>query len=323
MEYRNCPLFGIKSKKLLKFILHIENEKLFKQSYVASLIVPYIDRNGKPRLIEKPLSEIKIIQKRIKTLLGKIDIPNNVFSGIKGRSYVDNAKMHLGTNRRNIYKIDFTAFFPSISRERVYKFFYNNLNCSQDIAEILTNFTTIDLKRLKLEKADEIYDFLNHKGVKCFNHLISGSPTSQILSYLVNYDMFRELQNLSNKNGVIMTIYVDDIVFSSEHKISCNFRKSVKSIIKKYCYRISKGKEKLYSKTYPKLVTGVIIDSTGKTTKKNSTRFKISREFNNLKNNQKNEHIKQKLRGLINAARQVERTAYPNMYKLTFKKGST
>ena len=55
---------------------------------------------------------MKTVQKRMKTLLGKIQVPDNVFSGIKGRSYSDNARLHLGKSKRNLYKIDLTAFSP-------------------------------------------------------------------------------------------------------------------------------------------------------------------------------------------------------------------
>lgn len=170
------------------------------------MISPYVDKSKKPRLIESPQAELKAVQKCIKTLLGKIEVPNNVFSGIKGKSYSDNARQHLGEGTRNLYKIDLTAFFPSISRETVYRFFFEDLCCSPDVAEVLTNLTTIDLKRLDQKYLSEVYDFLATKGVKCYNHLISGAPTSQILSYLVNHQMFDELQMLSDKNDVTMTV---------------------------------------------------------------------------------------------------------------------
>lgn len=64
---------------MLKYILHIKNEDLLKQERVASMISPYVDRSKKPRLIEPPQAELKAVQKRIKTLLGKIEVPNNVF----------------------------------------------------------------------------------------------------------------------------------------------------------------------------------------------------------------------------------------------------
>lgn len=227
---------------MLKYVLHIKNGNLLKQDYVVSMISPYIDRSKKPRLIEPPQTELKTVQKRIKTLLGKIEVPDNVFSGIKGKSYSDNARQHLGEGTRNLYKIDLTAFFPSISRETVYRFFFEDLCCSPDVTEVLTNLTTIDLKKLDQKCLSEVYDFLAAKGVKCCNHLISGAPTSQILSYLVNHKMFDELQALSDDNDVIMTVYVDDVVFSSEHKISSEFRKTVLSLIRKYNYQVSRKK---------------------------------------------------------------------------------
>ena len=108
-----CPLYALKSKRFLKYLLAIDDNRLLKQKYVASLVSPYIYMQNKPRLIEPPSMELKRIQKRIKNLLGTIPIPENIFSGIKGRSYVDNAKMHLDTSSlRNMLKIDLTAFFP-------------------------------------------------------------------------------------------------------------------------------------------------------------------------------------------------------------------
>lgn len=282
------------------------------------MISPYIDKTKKPRLIEPPQAELKTVQKRMKTLLGKIQVPDNVFSGIKGRSYSDNARFHLGTSKRNLYKIDLTAFFPSISRETVYRFFFEDLCCSPDVAEILTNLTTIDLKKLNQNSLLEVYNFLANKGVKCYNHLISGAPTSQILSYLVNHKMFDELQSLSDKNNVTVTVYVDDVVFSSEHKISSGFRKSVLSLIQKYNYQVSRKKVKGYSKTYPKLVTGVIINSEGNAAIKNALRKKIMVEYEHLRNNPADIKSRQRLRGLVTAARQVDKSAYPNIQKFAF-----
>ena len=83
MEYKNCPLYALKSKTLLKKLLHINTPDLIKQSYIASLVEPYIDHSPKDRLIEPPKQELKLVQKRLKNLLGKIIVPNNVFSGIK------------------------------------------------------------------------------------------------------------------------------------------------------------------------------------------------------------------------------------------------
>ena len=99
MTYIESPLLGVKSKKQLKYVLKIPNNKYFKRSYISGLIHPYIEyKNGKQRLIEPPDDNLKAIQKRLKKILSNIDVPDNIFSGVKGRSYYDNAKIHIGVD---------------------------------------------------------------------------------------------------------------------------------------------------------------------------------------------------------------------------------
>lgn len=318
MIYNDCPLYGLQSKKKLKLLLQIKDSRHIKQDYIAAMISPYIEKKGKPRLIEPPCEELKTIQKKLKKMLGQIVVPNNVFSGVKGKSYADNAKMHVGDKRRNLFKIDMTAFFPSISRDTVYRFFYEDLCCSPDVAEILTNFTTIDLEKSKARCLEEIYTFLESKNVTCKNHLLSGAPTSQIMSYLVNHRMFDEMQKLSDENNAVMTIYVDDVTFSSENRLSGTFRNKIFDIVRKYGYQISKNKVKTYTKLYPKLVTGVVIAPDGKPTIKNSIRMKIIREHTYLRNHPEDIDSRQRLRGLLTAARQVNPYAFQAIYRFAY-----
>ena len=320
MEYTTCPLYNLHSKKLLKHLLGINDNNLLKQSYVVSLISPYIEHSTKPRLIEPPKYNLKIIQRRIKKLLGRIMVPDNIFSGIKGRSYVENAKSHKGENKRQLFKIDLKAFFPSISRDTVYRFFKDEMLCSSDVATILTNLTTVDLDKANTQSRDEIYSFLKSKNIDCKNHLISGAPTSQILSYLVNHKMFDELQDLSNKNNIVMTVYVDDVTFSSENKISQRFKKQIFKTITKYHYQISKHKVKTYTRAYPKLVTGVIIDSQGELRIKNSLGYKIAKEHTYLRMNPNDKKSVQRLKGLLTAARQVDKDTFSTIYKFAFQR---
>lgn len=305
---------------MLKRLLRIEDGRFMKQDFVASMVTPYIEKKGKPRLIEPPRQELKTIQKRIKQMLGQIAVPNNIFSGIKGRSYADNAVMHTGEKCRNLFKIDLTAFFPSISRETVYCFFYEDLCCSPDIAEILTNFTTIDLDKSQANRLDEVYSFLDSKGVTRKNHLISGAPSSQIMSYLVNHRMFDEMQKVADNNNVVMTVYVDDVTFSSENRISKNFKDKIIAIVQKHGYQISRSKVKKYTKLYPKLVTGVVIDSDGKPVIKNCMREKIIKEHDHLRDHPDDTESRQRLRGLLTAARQVNKHAFPTIYKFAYEK---
>lgn len=317
IDYSKCRLYGIRSKKNLKYLLHLNN-KYLKQKFCASQIFPYIEnKNGKMRLIEPPSEEMKKIQSRIKRQLSDITVPQNVFSGIKNKSYIDNARFHIGANF--LYKIDFTGFFPSISRNRVYLFFKESLQCSADVAEILTNLTTIDLELVNCKHKDEISFFLEQKGIKSYNHLISGAPTSQILSYLANIRMFDELQVLADLNGLQMSIYVDDIAFSGPNPISREFRDNVKKIIDKYGYMLSQNKTKLYGRNKVKLITGVIIMPDHKLRIRNSLRRKTINSFNIYKNNCADERELLRLRGFITACRQVESNAYPSVRNIAFQ----
>lgn len=105
--YQSCPLYAIKSKKMLLQALGIQDKRWQKHTFVQRNISPYIDGTTKKRLVEAPSPQLKVIQKRIKSALIKCDFPDYVFSGIKGRSYIDNAEKHAGP--LFVYKIDISA----------------------------------------------------------------------------------------------------------------------------------------------------------------------------------------------------------------------
>jgi len=320
LTYNKCPLYSLNSKKMLSYLLKIPSKQYFSQDFIAKKIHPYIEINdiGKKRLIEPPDEDIKNIQTRIKNCLSMIEVPEYVFSGIKRRSYVDNARLHIG--KKYIYKTDLTAFFPSTQREKVYSFFRYKLATSSDVADILTNYTTINLDIAACDDIAQINNFLNVKGVAVRNHLISGAPTSQILSYLANVDMFDQLYSLSEKNNMTMTVYVDDVTFSSPYFISYRIRKQILNIFNKNGFQVSNQKVKFYAKAYPKLVTGVIINSKGQIVVKNSLRKRTVDEFNNLKKNPDDKICRRKLRGLVTSTRQIDRNAFPSIKLFAFDK---
>lgn len=305
-------LYKLSTKKYLMILLKVPTKEYLNQNFVAKQINPYIQANPKPRLIEAPSDSLKKIQKNIKCELNKIEVPSNVFSGIKGKSYVDNAAIH--KNCKFLFKIDLTAFFPCITRETVYKFFKFDLKTSSDIANILANFVTIDLTLCDIQEPEPIEHFLLSKGIQTTNHLISGSPASQILSYLVNHNMFDELQNFCDRNGILMSIYVDDITFSSQHKISHKHKEVIFNIISKYLYRLSRSKVKYYTTNYPKSITGTIVSPNGELIIPNSLSHKIIDELHNYKKNPHDEHSQKRLQGLIVAAQQTEPTKFSNIY---------
>lgn len=307
-----CNLYKLSSKRYLKILLKIPNNNFLKQEYVAKQFNPYID--SKPRLIEAPSDSLKKIQTVMKKELNKIHVPDNIFSGIKGRSYIHNAKLH--RHNKFLFKLDLTAFFPCITRETVYKFFKNDLKTSPDIANILTNFTTVDLALCDIKNVKKVERFLQYKGVKTTNHLISGSPTSQILSYLVNHKMFDEIQYFCNLNGITMSIYVDDITFSSPFNISYKHKKIIYTIISKHFYKLARNKTKYYTGNYPKYVTGSIICSDGTLKTPNALSRKVISELKYYKDHPEDTKSLQRLRGLVIASKQNEPEIFENIYKL-------
>ena len=87
MLYTECPFYGLQSKKVLKRLLRIQDSKFLKQDYCASLVYPHIVTDPKDRLIESPHDNLKVLQSRIKNHLSKIDVGENVFSGIYAFAY--------------------------------------------------------------------------------------------------------------------------------------------------------------------------------------------------------------------------------------------
>ena len=310
--YRKCPLYALKSKKKLASLLHITDKKWFKEDYVQSQIYPYIDKASKPRLVEAPSKELKLIQKKIKNYLMKCDMPLNIYSGVKGKSYVDNAKEHL--NHSYLYKIDISAFFPNISREKVYCFFIEQLQTSPDVAKILTNLCTSNLNR-PLSNELEINNFLKSKGIRSANHLCTGSSPSPILSYLVNQKMFNEIEYLCVKNRIHTTVYVDDIVLSSSKQISILIRKQILAIVNRNGYNISTNKVKYYKKSEIKKVTGVIIKPNKTLDVPNRLRYKIIKYFNNANIGESSSNLK----GCLIAAKEINSSLFPSIYEFIKK----
>ena len=313
--YQNCPLYAIQSKKMLLQALGVQDKRWQKHTFVQKNISPFIDGTTKKRLVEAPSQQLKVIQKRIKNALIKCDFPEYVFSGIKGRSYIDNAGKHAGP--LFVYKIDVSAFFPNTSRDKVYRFFLTQLNNSPDVANILTNLCTSDLSR-ELKNKDEIDAFLKDKGITQVNHLCTGASPSPILSYLVNQAMFDEMKHLCDANGISMTIYVDDAIFSSNKEISTKVRSKILDIVAKYGYKVSIKKVKYYKANEVKKITGVIIRSDGALDIPNKLRFKIKRRLNMHKETKAANDLN-KLAGCVVAARQIDISAYPSVVEYITK----
>ncbi len=301
MDFSKSPLYGITRKRDLNQLIKIKTHNTNKYNIQYK---PYIELRPKKRLIEAPKSELKIIQKRIKKYFDYLDYPENVFSGIKGRSYIDNAYYHINSNY--FCKMDLSKFFPNTSREKIYNFYLNKMKMNNDIAAIMCDLSTVDLTSIMTKDID---DFIKEKGIRHINHLPSGSPISSILSYLSNVDMFNELEKLAKKNNCIVSFYVDDIIFSSKNKMSKSIIKDAEKIITKYGQIVNIKKTKSYITSDYKKITGCVIYN-HELLIPNKTKYKISKI---LKQDNYTQKQINSILGLINNAQLFDKSKYNDL----------
>lgn len=301
MDLTSCKLYGIKRKRDLFFLLKINDRKELKQ--IVNMYNPYIANKGKKRLIEPIVSnKLKKVQKTIQILLKDIEFDENVFSGISGKSYIDNGRYHIGC--KYIVALDISKFFPNTHREKVYKFFKENLLNSSDVAKILTDLCCVDVCKIKDCKQDVI-QYIKDNNIKTKNHIPTGSSISCILSYLVNYDMFKKINRILEKNGYKVSIYVDDIVISSNKKINKQLIYKIIKEIRFSGYKIQKSKLKYYGDKEFKRVTGNIISKDGtKLIVPNKIRYKMLKVRKNKELT--DDKAKNKLRGYNQVIKQIE-----------------
>ncbi len=226
------PLFKIQSKKRLRAILHLSKDELeFLTKDTGKNYVTYpITQGTKQRIIQIPKHGLKKIHKQLFVFLQRIEAPDYLHSGTKGRSYVTNANAH--RTQRELLKLDIKQFYPSVSPSHIYYFFNNKMQCSKDVSWLLQELCI------------------------CDKILPTGSCISQIIAFYAYKDMFDELEHLSSESSLTMTCYVDDLTFSGEN-ISKEFSYRAKQIVKKA--GLIAHKEHFYGESAAKLVTGVII----------------------------------------------------------------
>ena len=318
MDYKLCSLYGLKSKKRLIELLHIDKKSFCRSSFVSRNIHPYIasNENGK-RLVEAPSEHLKAIQRKILGHLQKLDYPEYLHSGVKKKSYITNARAH--KESRYVFKVDISKFFPNTSRDRIYLFFRHKLNTSPDVAEILTNFCSYDCAH---SHKKEINDYIQQTSINQYNHLITGGPVSTILAYLANVDMFDELYSKARNFGIKMTVYVDDIVFSSNSQMPYFFRNEIIETIRQFGYNVSPNKCRWYNIDVIKKIAGVYLDGNQKLCVPFRLMKKTHAYIEELKTGNFDNAIK--LMGCINVIEQIrsEETNYKKQIQSKIKRDS-
>lgn len=179
-----------------------------------------------------------LLDKKVRGIKQKSEIPY-LHSSVKQRSYSTNAQVHIGD--KYVFAIDLKDFYPSVTKKRIYAFFMKEFDLPSDIAMFYAVLSTCK----------------NDSGEYKLGQGLSQSAT---LAYLVNYTLFNYLYDESEKLGIVMSIYVDDVVFSSDKPIPQKFIDRLFGIIKSNDMLIKKKKVHNYKKDSVKKVTGVFIN---------------------------------------------------------------
>jgi len=185
------PLYGLACSDCLAHgdVLGLSSERLVAlagddKAYHAFTRIT----SGKKRAVTDPLGDLRKVHDRLFDLLNRIEKPDYLHSGVKGRSHVTNARIHIGD--KPIVKLDIRRFFPSIDVPRVRRFFSRQMNCAAPVSDLLTRLCTFR------------------------GHVPIGSRMSQHLAYFAARPMLEDLHRLSIRYGVLFTCYVDDLSFS-------------------------------------------------------------------------------------------------------------
>lgn len=123
-------------------------------------------------------------------------------STIRNVSYASNSKVHVG--EKNVLMIDLKDFFTKINKDKVKKTFMHFFDLHNNIAEIYASILTSPNDEPPFHN-----DYV----------LGQGLPSSPIIAYLCNADLFDYLNKYCCENNIKMTVYVDDVTFSSNEKI--------------------------------------------------------------------------------------------------------
>ncbi len=235
----------MKSFKTLCKRLGYSEEKIEKiaeeaEKYYKPFVIEQVKRNGEIKLrnIAPSYGALKWVQNRINSRL-LVELINNsptkryLYGGIKGRSNIQNAKIHQG--KKYHLCTDLRGYFDYIDYKIVYQMFID-FGYSPNNARYLTKLTT-------------------YKG-----HVPQGAATSTSISNLVFHNVDMELIEICKANHIVYSRFVDDLTFSSQQdfkSISINLLE----IIKQHGFRISH--EKTFYSDKPVEVTGTVVKQNG------------------------------------------------------------
>ncbi len=290
-QLNQSQLYRLSNRTKLAKMLGLPKNYFRKQIYIddqyKDKLVDKKNGAGK-RMISCPRGkEVALIQAKLFYYLNRIERPDWVKSSKRGESYITNATAH----KKYIYgmKTDISKFYDSVAYGRVRRLFLDKFEMSSDIAEIMTIITT-------------------H-----YRKIPTGGAASMLVAYFTYEDMFRKIQDFSQKNSVMFTLYVDDLSFSSDTPIGKEFFLAIRNIVFSYGLKAKWSKTCFYSARSYREYTGVGIDKYGNLMLPNRRRKAIIDCYKDCITNAQDVSKLNRLGGMLNAARQIEPEIFPQI----------
>lgn len=289
IKIEDSVLYNINSLEKLMLILGISSKDEFVElSKNTNYKVYRIE--AKNRLVEEPLEKLKKVQTKFNKLLQQIITPEYVFAGRKKMNYIKNALAHIDCN--DMVCTDIKKFFPNTNRIYTLSFLTEHLKMSKDIAEILTNILTID------------------------GHLPTGAPSSPLLTFWSYRTVFDKIYFFAKNLGITMTIYIDDMTFSSKSKVSSSLIPFVREELIKVGLKLHPDKIKRFKCSKNKHVTGNCINRKHQLIVPNKQREKF---INLIKNKELNSLTTEQLASGIGQIKTMQ-LIEPKIFEPTLKK---
>lgn len=227
-----CHLHGIRSPHALAKRLGWELNKLDSLAAYGGYRVYNHKTTG--REIQEPGAALQSLHRQLHRYLARVEVPAYLHSAVKGRSYLSNARAHVGDGK--LLKIDIAKFYQSVPQHKVMHFFRDVLACAPDVAGLLANL-------------------ICYRGV-----LATGSSISPIISYYAYKAMFDGLAELAAHHGLVMTCYVDDITMSGPGASRAVLHEARSTIFKA---GLRAHKDRSFTGDTVKIVTGVVVGTDG------------------------------------------------------------
>lgn len=185
--------------------------------------------NGRPVQDARP--RMRAIHARIATLLRRIEPPDYRHSGVRKRSFISNARMHLYDEP--MLQFDVRKFYPSTTFKHVFDLFYHRFACSADIADLLSQLCCVD---------------------RC--HLPTGGVHSEVVAFYCHKPTLDAIESRARFRGGRLSMYVDDGGITAPH-ISLTDLEWVRALMAKHGLKLHPGKSFVTPKAAPRTVTGV------------------------------------------------------------------